>query len=263
MAVFSVMYRSDVLKRDIPFKAYLPVDYPVEYHSVKTEKYRTLYFLHGLNYNCEAWLKETRIDRLARDLNLAVIFPDGENSFYVEGLGPNSDYGALISEELVTFTRTVFPLSQKREDTFIGGFSMGGFGALRNGLNYADTFSKILAFSSAIHMFEFEPGDPNRAITCNEDLVFGSYEQAKSTTKNPAVCLKELSNAVEEGTAVYPEIYMICGKQDGLLAANRSFRDKLLEAGAPLRYEEYEGIHSHDFVSEHLNGGLAWLMDKE
>ena len=260
MAVLTVTYRSDVLKRDITFKAYLPADYPPVYSEISTEKYKTLYMLHGLNYNYEAWLKESRFDRMARDLNLAVIFPDGQNSFYVNGPLPNSDFGKLVGEELVNFTRSVFPLSDKREDTFIGGFSMGGFGALRNGLKYADTFSRIMAFSSAIHMFEFEPGDKRRNILIGEDQIFGNYEEAVKTDKNPAVCLKMLSEKVREGKASFPKVYMVCGLQDGLLAANRSFRDKLLDERVDVIYREYEGIHSHEFVNEHLKDVLTWMM---
>ena len=43
----------------------------------------------------------------------------------------------------------MLPLSTKREDTFIGGISMGGYGALYNGFKYRDTFSKVAAFSPA------------------------------------------------------------------------------------------------------------------
>ncbi len=260
MALFTVTYRSDVLKRDINFKAVFPYDFLPDFGDGGKKKLKTLYMLHGLNHNYESWLKESRFDRLARDLGMAVVFPDGQNSFYVEGPGPNSDFGKLVGEELVNFTRSVFPLSDKREDTFIGGFSMGGFGALRNGLKYADTFSKIIAFSSAVHMFEFKPGDPKRNIVCNEDMVFGDYDEAVISDKNPAVCLKMLSEKVREGKASFPKVYMICGLQDGLLEANRSFRDKLLDEGVDVIYREYEGIHSHEFVNEHLKDVLTWMM---
>lgn len=43
------------------------------------------------------------------------------------------------------FTRRSFPLSRDRADTYIGGLSMGGFGAMRNGLKYRDTFSAIIS----------------------------------------------------------------------------------------------------------------------
>ena len=66
-----------------------------------------------------------------------------------------------VGKELVEMTRKMFPLSEKREDTYIGGISMGGYGALYNGMKYRDTFSKVAAFSPACDpylMLVKEPG---------------------------------------------------------------------------------------------------------
>lgn len=46
----------------------------------------------------------------------------------------SDNYGDFIGRELVELTRKIFPLSHKREDTFIGGLSMGGYGAIPNGI---------------------------------------------------------------------------------------------------------------------------------
>lgn len=54
--------------------------------------------------------------------------PFGENKFYVDHPQSNAYFSKFIGEELVSFTRRSFPLSTKREDTFIGGLSMGGYG---------------------------------------------------------------------------------------------------------------------------------------
>ena len=262
MAIVTMSYRSTLLARDITFKAYLPIDRPVEggfAYRGPVKPFRTLYLLHGLTKDCSDWLNSTRIERISRNNNLAVIFPNGENSFYVNGLAPNSDFGRLIGEELVDFTRSVFPLSTRREDTYIGGVSMGGFGALRNGLKYAERFSKIISFSAAIHMFEFEPGDTRRQMVVGEDGVMGDYWEAVKTDKNPAVCLENLVKAVKAGDKSFPEIYMICGLQDGLIFANRTFSAKLKEAGVPLIYEEYDGKHEFEFWNQHVARMVEWL----
>ena len=262
MAVITMKYRSELLARDISFNAYLPVDVPVGpsfLYKGDVPKFRTLYLLHGLTKDSSDWLYSSRIERIARNNQLAVIFPNGENSFYVEGLSPNSDFGRLIGEEVVEVTRKVFPLSDKREDTYIGGVSMGGFGALRNGLKYADTFSKIISFSAAIHMFEFEPGDYRRNQVVGEDRIFGDYYEAVKTDKNPAVCLERLSEKVKQGTGEFPKIYMICGLQDSLIDANRSFSEKLKKAGVDLIYEEFDGKHEFEFWNQHVARLVEWL----
>ncbi len=91
----------------------------------------------------------SRIYGIAQQYNLVVILPSGENSFYVDHPS-GAAYGEYIGEELIEVTRELFPLSTKREKTWIAGLFMGGYGALRNGLYYAETFSKLAAFSSPI-----------------------------------------------------------------------------------------------------------------
>ena len=59
--------------------------------------------------------------------------PSGDNKFYIDNPDSGEMYGSFIGKELIEFTRKTFPLSQKREDTFIAGLSMGGYGALVNG----------------------------------------------------------------------------------------------------------------------------------
>ena len=189
MALIKVTYASDVMKRQISLSAYIPID---NGQPRPEYGYRTLVMLHGLTADGSSWIRESDIEAMARERNLAVLFPSGENSFYVQGLAPNSDYGELVGREIVEFARGLFPLSARREDTFIGGLSMGGFGALRNGLKYADTFARVISFSAAIHMFEFEPGDPRRHMVCHEDMVMGDYAAARQTDRNPAVCLEAL-----------------------------------------------------------------------
>ncbi len=265
MAILTATYGSDVLKRQVSFRVFLPVDNTIpnsfSYANPPAQKYRTLYMLHGLTCDAAEWFSASPLKQLAKEKNLAVVMPSGENSFYVPGLAPNSDYGQLVGQEIVDMSRRMFPLSGRREDTFIGGVSMGGFGAVRNGLKYAETFSKVLSFSAAIHMFEFEPGDVRRHMVCHEDMVMGAFSEARLTDKNPAVCLTELENRVRTGEAAFPEIYMICGTEDDLIDANRSFKEKLEKAGVPLRYEEGTGRHDYQFWNQYLPKMLNWMLE--
>ena len=48
-----------------------------------------------------------------------MVMPSGDNSFYVDRPDANNNYGEFIGKELVEITRRMFPLSDKREDTFI------------------------------------------------------------------------------------------------------------------------------------------------
>ena len=134
MAVFQVNFMAETLGRTVPLFAILPTDksyLPGMERREEGKPYKTLYLLHGIVGNYTDWIYGTRIQRWAEERDLAVVMPSGDNSMYLDHAVDR--YGEFIGKELVEFTRKTFPLSGKREDTYIGGLSMGGFGALRNG----------------------------------------------------------------------------------------------------------------------------------
>lgn len=250
MAVIHVEMRSEALKRTVPFNAILPI-----------EKFRgpypTLYLLHGLKDNCSSWLTNTRIRMWAENSGLAVIMPSGENSFYLDipvKDGCLGDFGEYVGKELVETAGEMFPLSRKREETYIGGLSMGGYGALRNGLKYHETFGKIAVLSGALHFYEY----PRELVekegnTIGELMNFGSLDETVHTDRNPAWLIEQLD--AEE----IPNCYIACGLQDFLLEANRSIAGKLKAAGAQVTYEEGEGVHDWVFWDAYIQHVLAWL----
>lgn len=256
MALIHVDFVSQSLFRTVPVQVILPVDKfsmtgePVEPPS----EFRTLYLLHGLLGNCTDWVTGTRIQRWAEERNLAVVMPSGDNSFYLDREASRNLYGRFIGEELVEITRRMFPLSRRREDTFIGGLSMGGYGAIRNGLKYHGTFSHIIGLSSALHILENveEGGGLGRAY---EESCFGPLREAVGTDKNPRVLIERL---VREG-AELPRIYLACGTGDGLLPASRTYRDLFEQAGFDVAYCEEPGGHEWDFWDRQIRRALDWL----
>ena len=256
MALIHVNFFSSALKRTVPMTVILPVDriFRDSEPQTKATPCKTLYLLHGLLGNCTDWTSNTRIQQWAEARNLAVVMPSGDNSFYIDQPTPNNDYGDFIGRELVEITRKMFPLSHKREDTFLAGLSMGGFGAIRNGLVYGETFGWIAGLYSAVHIFEMPLDAPGRCLM-DEDRVFGDLRAAKNTTKNPRIALAKL----KERRIPLPKLYMSCGLQDDLLDANRQLRDFFLENGMDLTYLEAEGRHDWDFWNAQILQVLDWL----
>ncbi len=264
MAVLHVEAMSQELRRAVPMWVVLPSDKMESYGGARDERgpYKTLYLLHGLLGNCSDWLTNTNVRRLAEERNLAVVMPSGDNSFYVDQLLPNNDYGAYIGREIVELTRRMFPLSPRREDTFIAGLSMGGFGALRNGLVHYGTFGRIAVLSGVLQIFE-EPADAPAHSLFHEDAVFGDVGVAELTDKNPRVALRRMVEQCGGDAALYPRVYMACGEQDGLLGVNHRVRDFLREGGVDVTWHEAPGGHGWDFWRAELVRVLDWLpLDK-
>lgn len=261
MALIQVNFFSQTLMRTVPMQVILPVDKMTFPGMPKREEkpYKTLYLLHGVFGNYTDWVSGTCIQRWAEEKNLAVVMPSADNKFYVDQEKGEDHYGKFIGEELVEITRKMFPLSRKREDTFIGGLSMGGYGALRNGLKYHDTFGCIAALSSALIIDDIDKRTDDVPFFLDSrnfaESIFGNLEAAVKGDKNPRYLVKKLK---AEGTE-FPKIYMACGLEDSLLAANRDFKRFLDEHGVDAVLEESEGAHEWDFWNRSIKRVLDWL----
>lgn len=265
MAIIQVNFMSNTLWRTVPIQVILPVDkLTPDGRLPAPKKYKTLYLLHGLLGNCTDWVSGTRIQRWAEERDLAVVMPSGDNSFYVDRPASNNRYGEFIGKELVEITRRMFPLSDKREDTFIGGLSMGGFGAMRNGLKYHDTFGAIISLSGALHIFEDMDKIASRKEGVDnlsyEESMFGPLPEAARSDKNPRVLIDALAREkAAHPEFVLPKIYMACGTEDRLVRFSRIYRDHLTDGGFEVTYEEAPGNHNWDFWDTYIKHAIDWL----
>lgn len=257
MALIQVNYLSNALVRTVPVNVILPadkVDSKTHGYVRRDRPFKTLYLLHGMFGNYTDWCANTRVQRWAEERNLAVVMPSGDNMYYVNSLLPFNDYGAFVGEELPGIMRSMFPLSERREDTFIAGLSMGGFGALRNGFKYADTFSHIAALSSAITVL-----DPTAPPIAGDKAMFGDLAAAAETDKNHQVAYARLRERVAAGEALMPRVYLACGTDDGFISSTRALRDQLLADGVDLTYDEQPGGHDWDFWDAQIKKVIDWL----
>lgn len=267
MAVVRVNFYSEQLMRMVSFNALIPNDgavYPGQTSDFSRGEMKTLYLLHGIMGDENDYLLNTRIRELSDKYKLAVIMPAGENQFYVDDQAGRRNAGEYVGKELVEYTRRLFHLSAKRENTFIGGLSMGGYGAMRNGLKYAETFSKICSFSGAFIVLRiidsggraFEDDVSDSAF---QHRIFGDLEKLQENEMDPRVLYLEQ----KKKNIMLPDIFMTEGTEDFLVDVNHKLRDFLLEHGANLTYIEDSGEHNWDFWNKHLEEAFQWLVEED
>ncbi len=261
MALIQVNFISKSLMRTVPMNVILPVDkltfpgMPVR----EDKPYKTLYLLHGVFGNYTDWISGTNIQRWAEERDLVVVMPSGDNMFYVDQPKANNYYGEFIGKELVEITRKMFPLSHKKEDTFVAGLSMGGFGAIRNGLKYNDTFGCIAGLSSAL-VLEGVDQRTNEVPFFLEsrsyaESCFGDLSKLTESDMNPKWLVKKLLDE----KADIPKIYMACGTSDSLFNANKEFYNYLTNLGITATFVEGSGAHEWDFWNTYIKKVLDWL----
>lgn len=261
MALLQVNFIAESLMRSVTMQVILPVDrIPMPgAGKPETKPFKTLYLLHGIFGNYTDWVSGTNIQRWAEERNLAVVMPSGDNSFYLDHRSGVDNYGRFVGEELVEVTRRMFRLSDRREDTFIGGLSMGGYGAIRNGLKYYRNFSRIVALSAALTYQNLtdQPYDERFILTSRRyaESCFGDLNAVAGSDMDLQALLKTLKSQKAE----IPALYMACGLEDRLLAANEAYAEFLREQGAQVAFETGAGGHDWDFWHRYVKRALEWL----
>ncbi len=223
---------------------------------------KTLYLLHGYSGNDTDWEYNGIAEDIAFGYNLAVIMITCGNSFYLDRKATGTKYCTYAGQEVVDYTRKLFGLSDRREDTLIGGLSMGGFGAIHTAFAYPETFGGVVALSSAliIHAIKgLKPGFED--MMANYDYyaeVFGDLDKVEESDANPEVLYRRLK---EQGKEI-PPVYMAVGTEDFLYENNRIMKKFFEDNGADFIYEEGPGIHDWNFWNKYIGRGVEWVLGK-
>lgn len=207
-----------------------------------------LYLLHGLSDDCTIWERRTSIERYATEKGIAVVMPEVRRSFYTdEAVGEK--YWTFIAEELPQLIARTFRISTAREDTFVAGLSMGGFGAFKLALNHPERFAAAASLSGALDpsslSLELNTGHlaervwAGRDLTGTQDDLFGLLAAAEP--------------------ARLPALFLDCGTEDELLDHNRRFMAAAEEHGVDLAARLRPGAHTWDFWDRGIQDVLDWL----
>ena len=257
MAFCELRYHSDALKCAVSVNVILPESAKtlIGMNTGAESTYKTLYLLHGLSDDHTIWERRTSIERYATERGIAVVMPNGGRSWYTD-MANGANYFTFITEELPKVCRGFFRgMSDKREDNFIGGLSMGGYGAVKAALSYPEQYGGCICLSGALDIptFKHHSIEEWRAIFGYE---LKNIPQLRGS-KHDVYALAE-SNA-REGKP-FPRLYMWCGESDYLIDSSILF-DRLLTAlGVEHKYEQSEGDHSWHWWDMHIQDGLDYLL---
>jgi S-formylglutathione hydrolase FrmB len=216
------------------------------------ERYPTLYLLHGLSDDHTIWTRRTSIERYAAAKNIAVVMPAVARSFY-QDMASGPHYWTFVSEELPALCQRYFPLSTAREDNFVAGLSMGGYGALRLGLAQPERFAAVASLSGALDLARRlrEAGKAGSRVSRAEWVaIFGPELQAPAEADLWGLAQKP---------GPKPALYLACGTEDELLDDTRSFHQHLQTAKLPVTYRESPGLHDWAYWDAEIQRVLDWL----
>ncbi len=205
MAVLRGSFLSTELGRHNSFSIILP-------HDVLEEPqwgFPVLYLLHGKSDDCQSWLFRSGIERYAQEFGIAVVMPDIGISWCTDTIF-GGNYFSYVTKELPEVVGNMFRLSVRREDTYIGGISMGGYGALKAVLTMPEKYAGCIALSAVADigrvMAEQVREGTNKAMW---KAVLG--ESLRLDAKNDLFQLTEMIGGYAN---ICPKIHLVCGSRD-------------------------------------------------
>ncbi|WP_125569160.1 alpha/beta hydrolase [Companilactobacillus insicii] len=212
--------------------------------------YKAIWLLHGYTADDTTWMRNVNIEKLADKNDIAVIMPEGRNAFYTD-----SDfipYYSFFVKELIPKIQQLLPISDKAEDNYIGGVSMGGYGALKIGFSNPDKFSKIAAMSPVANIEHFRNNPKSPMPIKTFDSIFESPEKIKDN---------QLINIFNQ-THPKQKVLQLCGDKDFMHEDNVELKNFLTDnLNDNYTWMPVSGDHSWNTWSENVDQVFNWLTN--
>ena len=185
------------------------------------KRYKVLWLLHGTCGDNSDWIRRTNIELYAAEKNLAVVMPSALNSNYSNWEDTMLGYHMYdyLTEELMPLIYGWFPVSDRREDNFIAGLSMGGRGTIKYAVNHPQRFAAAAVLSAApVDLSRMRRGDPNllldldnpRTVTTMKNA--GGFDAFVHSNETVWAILDEKAR-----TGELPRLMFACGEEDTVL----------------------------------------------
>jgi len=250
MALLEGNLFSAVLGKQIGYSIILPHDVAEE----PSWGYPVLYLLHGRGDDHRSWVARSNIERYACERGIAVVMPDCGPGIYC-----NTKYGAnyltFLIEEFPEKIGRMFRISYTRENTFIGGVSMGGYGAIKCALLSPERFAGCIALSPVTEITSYVQFTADNGELAMWQGVFGN-----DLTIPRDDDLYILADNINNYIHISPKFYIACGKKDELYAQNIRFKNHLDSRHVDFTFEQAQAGHEWSFWDVAVQYGLNAIV---
>jgi enterochelin esterase-like enzyme len=210
--------------------------------------------LHGVYGSAWSWPLSSGVHLKAQELidkgelpPMIIAMPSdglwGDGSGYLPLAGYN--FEKWIADDVPNALFECIRGAKKESPLFLGGLSMGGFGALRIGAKYAPKFRALAGHSS---------------ITSLPQIKFFVEESLKHYAQD-SVADEDVFETLLKHRKELPPIRFDCGTSDLLINYNRTLHKKMEKEGILHSYEEFPGGHEWPYWSTHVIRTLKFFAD--
>ncbi|WP_435923470.1 alpha/beta hydrolase [Paenibacillus sp. DYY-L-2] len=253
MAFIRTSLFAETLEMSTDIHAVIPM---AALRSSRDGKLPVLYLLHGLGGDHTEWTRLSSVERYAEEKGIALVLPRADRSYYMD-MKQGAAYYTYLSEELPAIVKSLFPVSDRREDTFIAGLSMGGYGAFKLALRQPERFAAAASLSGSLDIVH-RLSEPTVFRNHEEVRMFGSVAELKGSDDDLLALAGKVAAAGNQ-----PMLYQCCGTEDFLYEGNRNFLKHAGEVGLEVTYEEGPGSHEWGYWDRMIRTVFDWLpLDK-
>lgn len=255
MAFFTMKLKSSALQSTTTVRLYLPCDHKTLGNQPPKGM---LTLLHGYTNDGDDWVNYSAALRYAADNGLALLIPDGCNSFFHD-MAAGQGYYSWLTEELPSLLKQMVLLPWEREKNAICGLSMGGYGALMVALNHPERYFACGSFSGAL----------NLRLMLGAAKAIPEVSSVFSPILGQELLLTENRDLFQLATSIsqlpkeqQPDIFCTVGKQDiepyQIYYQNQTFQQHAKHLGLKFSYMEWDGGHEWSFWDK----SLVYAIDK-
>jgi S-formylglutathione hydrolase FrmB len=231
VVMHDITLHSSSLNRDMQYRVVLAKN------TEPARKLPVVYLLHGGGADFRSWTNDSDVARFA-EKGFVLVMPEGNSSYYVNAAERAEDrFEDYIVQDLISDSESKLPIAHGRQNRAIVGVSMGGFGAINLSLKHPDLFGFAAALSPAIDV-------PSRPFSLKRigqwrqhSTIFGPWRSSTRTGNDPYL------SASKADSSYVPFLYISCGKQEGLLPANRRFASLLASHHFHFEFHAVSGGH--------------------
>ena len=254
MSILHYTFESECLKNNTQITVILP-DKPRELTPKQFfgngRKYKVLWLLHGTFGDHTDWTRKTNIEMYATERNLVVVMPSALNSNYSNWNNYMLGFKMydFLTEELMPLIYGWLPVSDKREDNFIAGLSMGGRGTIKYAVNHPEKFAAAAVLSATpMDMSSMGPDNEFPMLNTNNERMkatltnAGGVEAFLNSNENVWAIIDKLAN-----TGTLPRLMFACGQEDTMLYEYyKIFQKHAQEIGLEAHWFELAG-YKHEW----------------
>lgn len=218
---------------------------------VAPEKHKdapVLFFLHGRGRHHGSLLERSECRDALLMANHWTILPDGEDGWYINSPEIPTDRYSDYLNEVIAFATKELGLTENPARSAIGGWSMGGYGAVRYAEDHPGRFGSVVGLIGVLDFPRAEtlPEGQNYSVSTAR---FGSNPKVWATF-NPINAVEKLANS---------RLMLITGSTAFDRTMNYNFAGRARQAGVNIRVVELTGGHTIEVVTAALPIALQFI----